>query len=244
MSRSDPPPAGADVIWLRPERPLRGPQPTHSRAEIVAAAVRVADAEGLAAVSMRRIAAEIGAGTMSLYRYVARKDDLLDLMVDAVLGEMDLPDAPSGDWRADLRLQARRGRAVGVRHPWLGELSSGRPPLGPNSLRTMEFALSAVEGLGVDIDGMMRTVAILTAFVRGFVQGEVAEQEARRRTGLDLDQWRATQGVYIRTVIESGRYPMFARVVVDAEHLDPDTSFEVALEQVLDGLASSLPARR
>ena len=69
----------------------------------------------------------------------------------------------------------------------------------------MEFALSAVEGLGVDIDGMMRTVAILTAFVRGFVQGEVAEQEARRRTGLDLDQWRATQGVYIRTVIESGR---------------------------------------
>src|SRR2546429_919999 len=99
-------PPDSDVVWTRPVRPLRGPQPAHSRADLVAAAVRVADAEGIAAVSMRRVAAEIGAGTMSLYRYVSRKDDLLDLMVDAALGEMDLPDAPSGDWRADLRLLA------------------------------------------------------------------------------------------------------------------------------------------
>jgi len=234
-------PSTTDVVWMRPERPLRGPQPSHSRAEIVAAAVRIADTEGVGAVSMRRVAAEIGSGTMSLYRYMTRKDDLLDLMVDAVMAELDLPDAPSGDWRADLRLQARRGREVGIRHPWLGELAAGRPPLGPNSLRTIEFALGALDGLGLDIDAMLRLVGILTAFVRGFVQGELAEQEARRRTGLDPEQWRASQAVYIRTLIASGRYPMLTRAVLDAEHLDPDTSFELALEQVLDGLAASLP---
>ncbi len=228
---------------MRPERPQRGPQPSHSRAEIAAAAVRIADAEGVEAVSMRRVAAEVGSGTMSLYRYVSRKDDLLDLMVDAVMGEMDLPAAPSGDWRADLTLQARGGRAVGIRHPWLSELSAGRPPLGPNGLRAIEFALGAVEGLGLDIDGMSRVVGILTAFVRGFVQAELAEQEARRRTGLDLNQWRATRAAYIRMLIDSGRHPMLRRIVLDARDPDPDSDFETALGQVLDGLAATLPGR-
>src|SRR5262245_19164837 len=208
MSSDEPAARAATVIWMRAERPLRGPQPAHSRAEIAAAAVRVADREGAGAVSMRRVAAEIGAGTMSLYRYVARKDELLDLMVDAALGELDLPAAPSGDWRADVTLQARQGRAVGIRHPWLGALSAARPPLGPNSLRVMEFALAAVAGLGLDIDGMLRLVGILTAFVRGFVQAELAEEEARRRTGLDEAQWRATHSSYVRSLIKSGRYPM------------------------------------
>jgi AcrR family transcriptional regulator len=228
---------------MRPERPSRGPQPSRSRSEIAAAAVRVADADGVESVSMRRVAAEVGSGTMSLYRYVSSKDDLLDLMVDAVMGEMDLPAAPSGDWRADLGLQARRGREVSLRHPWLGELSAGRPPLGPNSLRAVEFALGAVDGLGLDIDGMARLVGILTAFVRGFVQAELAEREARRRTGLTLDQWRATRAAYVRTLIDSGRYPMLRRVVLDAADPDPDRDFELALGQVLDGLAATLPAR-
>jgi AcrR family transcriptional regulator len=238
-------PAETDVIWARPERPLRGPQPAHSRSEIVAAAIRVADTEGVGAVSMRRVAAEVGAGTMSLYRYVARKDDLLELMVDAVLGELDLPDRPSGDWRADLRLQARRGRAVSLRHPWLSELSAGRPPLGPNSLRAVEFALGAVAELGLDIDAMLRLTGILTAFVRGFVLAELAEQEASRRTGMDVNRWRATRAPYVRSLIATGRYPMFSRAVLDGTDLDPDTGFELALGKVLDGLAAGFsPAGR
>jgi AcrR family transcriptional regulator len=232
--------AGTDVVWMRSERPQRGPQPAHSRTEIVAAAIRIADSEGIGAASMRRVAAEVGAGTMSLYRYVTRKDDLFDLMVDAVLGEIDPTGEGSGDWRADLRLHALRLRAVGIRHTWLAELSAGRPSLGPNSLRTLEFALGAVDGLGLGIDEMLRMVGILTAFVRGFVQAELAEQEARGRTGLDRPHWQASQAVYVRSLVASGRYPMFTRVVMDAEHLDPDTGFRLALEQVLDGLEASL----
>src|SRR5262245_25957268 len=118
---------GSDVIWARPDRAGRGPRPAHSRAAIAAAAVRIADAEGLDAVSMRRLAAELGAGATSLYRYVARKDDLLDLMVDAVVGEGPPPAAPSGDWRADLREIAYSTRALILRHPWAAMLLAGRP---------------------------------------------------------------------------------------------------------------------
>ena len=100
-----------EVIWARPERAGRGPRPAYSRADIAAAAVRIADAEGLDGVSMRHVAAELGCGTMSLYNYVPRKEDLYELMVDAVSGEHDLSE-PSGDWRADMLRVAHQTRAL------------------------------------------------------------------------------------------------------------------------------------
>src|SRR5437016_6689746 len=115
---------------MRPERPARGPQPSHSRDEIAAAAVAIADAEGIEAVSMRRVAAEIGAGTMSLYRYVPRKEDLVDLMIDQVSAEQLAPD-PTGDVRADLVEAARRQRALIHRHPWLVQALRTTPSPGP-----------------------------------------------------------------------------------------------------------------
>ena len=125
-------------IWLRPQRPARGPRPAYSRAQITELAVRVADAEGLAAASMRRIAAEIGTGAMSLYRYVPGRDDLIELMVDHVTGELDLPEVPSGNWRADLTLFAERSRAVRLRHPWVQDVRPLRYSFGPNQLRVLE----------------------------------------------------------------------------------------------------------
>jgi AcrR family transcriptional regulator len=159
------------VVWARPERAAKGPAPSRSRAQIAAAAVALADAEGLEAVSMRRVAAELGIGAASLYRYVLRKDELYDLMVDLAEGE-DGPPAPlTGDRRADLTAIAHRTRAVIHRHPWMATLAPGRPPYGPNSLVRAEHFLAALDGLGMDIDEMFTASEVLQAFVRGYVVG-------------------------------------------------------------------------
>jgi AcrR family transcriptional regulator len=233
------------VIWMLPDQPGRGPKPAHSREQIAAAAIAIADAEGLDAVTMRRVAAGVGCGTMTLYRYVPAKDHLLDLMVDATAAEL-LPSGPgTGDWRADLRTMAHLMRDMLLRHPWLASLQSGRPSLGPGSLRVLEYGLGLVDHLGLDIDDMMGMFGTLTAFVRGFVVTELADQEARRRSGLDVRQWQATMAPYIRTLMDSGKYPMFNRIIVEAKlpHSDggPDEQFSLGLEWVLDGLAAHLP---
>lgn len=128
------------LVWTREQ-----PRPRHrapSVAQIVVRAVAIADAEGLAALSMRRVATELGSGTASLYRYVTNRDELLDLMVDAVRGEKE-PPALSGDWRTDLTAVARQLRAGLLRHPWLSGELTGRPTFGPNSLRRADVALGA-----------------------------------------------------------------------------------------------------
>lgn len=234
-------------IWMRPaKRHSRGPDPTYSREQITAAAIKIADAEGLEAVSMRRIAREVGAGAMSLYRYIGSKDDLLALMADVVQGEDPLPDKPSGDWRADLTELAERGRAMMTRHPWTTAVTESRPSFGPNSLDTFEYSLSCVDGLGLSIDEMLSAVLGLIGFVRGFVQSVQAEDEARRRTKLTEQEWRAVQGPYVQQIIDSGRYPLFTKVIKDAvlPHLDPDRQFRAGLDNVLDGIAAKLERRR
>jgi len=228
-------------IWMRPERPARGPQPSHSRAEIVAKAIAIADAEGIDAVSMRRLASEVGTGTMSLYRYIPKKDDLYELMIDAVAGEDPPPERPSGDWRADLRLIAHRQLASARRHPWLVSLS-GRPVFGPNTLRLAEFGFSALDGLGLSIDGIMEIVSAVTAFVTGVAQNELGERELRRRTGVNEEEWRRAQAPYIQSILDSGKFPHMNRIVIEAEipHSDPDKVFARVLDRLLDGLAAGI----
>lgn len=232
------------VIWMMPDRPARGPRPAHSRAAIATAAVAIADADGLDAVTMRRVAAEIGCGTMTLYRYVPTKDHLFDLMIDTVAGEIDLP-GPSGDWRADLRQVALSQRDLLLRHPWLALLQSGRPSFGPNSLRSLEAGFGLIEHLGLDVDGMLIMFNTLISFVRGAAIAELAEQEAQRRTGLTQEEWQDRMAPYVRELMASGRYPMFNRVITEARlpHSDngPDEGFRLELERVLDGLAAGLP---
>jgi len=157
-------------IWLRPERAARGPRPAHSREEIAAAAVRVADAEGLAAVSMRRVATELGTGTTSLYRYVDGKDELFDLMVDRAMGDGE-PPVPTGDWRVDLAAVAHAQRAMMLRHPWLVRLPATRPVLGPNTLAWLEATYAAVDVPGLDADEVLAQAATLLTFVRGGTSG-------------------------------------------------------------------------
>ncbi|MCP2336611.1 TetR/AcrR family transcriptional regulator C-terminal domain-containing protein [Actinomadura rupiterrae] len=226
------------LVWTKERRAPRRQAPSVER--FVAHAVAVADAEGADAVTMRRVAKDLGSGTASLYRYVASRDELLDLMIDAVQGE-DVPPGPSGDWRADLSASARRLRALLVRHPWLGAELTGRPALGPNALRQYDAVLAAAAQLTSDATLAALAVDTVTAYVLGAAGGEVAEAQASRRTGMTESEWRASVGPYIREVVESGDYPHFARRVVEADDLSPKAAFEIGLACVLDGLATRIP---
>ncbi len=229
-------------IWLRPERGTRGPRPAHSRADLAAAAIRVADAEGLEAVSLRRVAAEMGTGTTTLYRYIATKDELFDLMIDAAFGERE-PPTPAGDWRADLRAIAGEYRALVVRHPWLAAMPATRPALGPNSLAWLDAAYATVDGLGLAADEVLAQVGTVLTFVRGHVLDELAEQETARRSGTDMSTWLAVQAQYGDLIIGSGDYPHLSRIMVEAEtpHADDryERTFRRGLDHILAGLAHS-----
>jgi AcrR family transcriptional regulator len=222
------------LVWHRERQVPR--RQVMSVERIVEAALRIADAEGLDAVSMRRVATELNSGTTSLYRHVASRDELLDLMIDSVQGD-PLPEL-SGDWRADLAGIARRLRTVLLRHPWIGAVQASRPALGPNALRQMDYVLTAATSLTPDITVASNVMSLVMCYVFGAVSVELAEQEAQRRTGLTQEQWRAGVGPYLREVIASGAYPQFARRIIEADDLGPDQQFEFGLDCLLDGVAA------
>jgi AcrR family transcriptional regulator len=225
------------VIWDRPERASRGPRPAHSRAAIAAAAVRVADAEGVDAVSMRRVAGEIGAGTMSLYNYVPRKEDLYELMVDTVVGEYDLPDRPSGDWRADVLMLARQNRALMHRHPWLPRVLAPVHAFGPNALRFLEFTLAAMDGFDAPYDTKVELFAMVQSAVLSYVGSERGGAERARALPWPPDQEQAARDDYLARQLATGRYPhlaaAFTRAPGPAGH-DPDELFDRYVNRILD----------
>jgi AcrR family transcriptional regulator len=182
---------------------------------------------------------------MSLYRYVDGKDDLIDLMIDEVYGEATC-EPHSGNWRTDLAQIARDIRSVTLRHAWLANARypTARPTFGPNLLWVFEHTLAAVDGIGLDLHGMHDAWMTVNAFVQGYVMTELADHEATRRTNLTQAQWRARIAPYVRRIVESGRYPLFTRVVVDAgDFPDPDVTFERRLGYVLDGLPANRAQR-
>jgi AcrR family transcriptional regulator len=232
-----------EVIWTRPERPARGPAPAYSRAQITAVSVKLADAEGLDALSMRRVARELGAGTMSLYRYIRTKDELIQLMIDEVVGETVPADfARTGDWRADLWAIAHLMRDSMRRHPWMlareGEFS-----FGPNTLRVVETVIGSLDGLGLNIDEMMSLTGMVQSYVSGTVRAENAEAELDRRTRTTREERMQIYAPYARRMLDTGRYPILERIIMEAEqpHMDPDQRFDYGLERILDGIAGSLP---
>jgi AcrR family transcriptional regulator len=233
-----------DLVWTRPERPRRGRARALSRQQFVRAAIGIADREGLDALTMRRVAQQLGAGTMSLYWYVRGKDELIELMRDEVAGEQSLRQA-SGDWRSDLATFARDTRASYLRHPWLASVLVGLPPIGPNSLRQDELALEIVRGLGLEFRTQAAFPAVVHCFVVGYVLGELDEQEVQRRTGASEQEWRASVAPYLEQVLASGQYPNLQRLLAEGEQgeQDADAAFELTLGIVLDGIAARLPKR-
>jgi AcrR family transcriptional regulator len=223
------------LVWGRPEPAGRSAPTPLSRARIVAAALGIADAEGLAAVSLRRVAAELGAGPMRIYRHVDSKDELLDLMVDAAYGEIDPGPPPAGDWRAGLRAIAGSIQAVAVRHPWLVGLLGAHPPYGPNGLRLTEHALAVFDGLGLDNATVTSAVSAVTAYVVGYVQLEflpVLPAQAAPDP--------AEVAGYLGQMAASGEYPTLARIFGELRQPDVHEAFAASLEYVLDGIAARI----
>ena len=228
------------LVWTRLAEQQRR-RAALSGEQIVAVAIRIADAEGTPALTMRRVATEAGTGTTSLYRYVTNKDELLELMVDAVQSESELPAEPSGDWRADLTLVADGMRATMLRHPWLATELGSRLRLGPNALRSANFALVAAGGATTDITVASALLGAVSNYVHGAVLAELAELEAVRRSGMTKDQFRSAVAPYVQEVIvDSGAYPALVRRMVDAEDLSSDEQFAFGLRCVLAGIESSV----
>ncbi|MCW2859459.1 MAG: hypothetical protein JWP48_1167 [Actinoallomurus sp.] len=230
------------LVWDRPEPPTR-PAPTPlSRDRIVRAAIELADTDGLGAVSLRKVAAALDAGPMRLYGYLSTKDDLLDLMADAVYAEITPPDPAGDDWRGALRSLAHRTRQAARRHQWFVDLLGGRPHVGPNALAFLEASLAALDGAPGfdDIDTVMQAVGTVNAYVIGAIRGEITELRAERATGMNDQQWQTASGPYMSRMLGTGRYPTLVKVFQDATHPGADVTFDAGLGYVLDGIASRL----
>ncbi len=217
-------------------------------ADIVTAAIAVADDEGPEAVSMRRIARELDAGTMSLYWYVSSKEELHRLMLERVQAEALAPE-PSGDWRADLRGYARAMRAALLAHPWAIDFLGMGPPSGPNDARNAERLMGAIDGLGLDIATAMQALMTFGTYVVGAALREI--QEIRWRESLTESTAGMTEGEiaesiaeFARRIKESGRYPHLVRILeagIDPDSpLTRDERFEFGVDCMLDGIAARL----
>ncbi|MER8029419.1 TetR/AcrR family transcriptional regulator [Streptomyces bauhiniae] len=226
--------AGVDPerLWLRPAEPRRGRKPSFSREAITGAAVALADAEGLDAVSMRRVAASVGAGVMSLYSYAPDKDTLLELMVDHVSAELPTTGPLTGDWRADLKVIAHLQRDHMLRHPWLPAALSTHHTPGPHVLAFLERALVALRPSGLDGAARLEIFAQLTAFVAGHVRHEIGQAEAARSP-----ERAAAEARYLATVAQDGRHPELAEALsAPRRPTDPAATFSRFLNRLVDGL--------
>jgi AcrR family transcriptional regulator len=197
--------AGGEVIWMRAERAATGRPARHSRDEITAIAVAIADREGLDAVSMRRVAADLGTGAASLYRYVSTRDDLLDLMTDATGAEYAFA-PPTGDWLADLLDLGEQGRAIMRRHPWLPPLIITRSVLGPHGLVLLECCLERLAAHPAGTAAKLEAFAILNAATALFVQNELSGGSARQQRN----------AAYLHYALASGRHPRLAELLSPA----------------------------
>jgi AcrR family transcriptional regulator len=221
-----------------------------SRDEIVRTAIAVADAEGAEAVNMRRIARELGSGTMSLYWHVASKDELLDMMIDAIVGDAQAPES-SGDWRADLRAGACTTRDALHRHQWAVNFMSTRPPAGPKMLRNLERSLGALDGLGLDKATALTTLMAVGTYVLGAVLREQQEANSERYMAelfgdVPEAEKQAVIQEFVQRIRTSGHFPRMVAML--DEGVDPDAAetrderFEFGLDCLLDGIAARLPA--
>jgi AcrR family transcriptional regulator len=214
------------AIWTRLERSPTGRPPRRSRAEITAAAVAIADRDGLDAVSMRRVAADLGTGPASLYRYLESREDLLDLMSDAAGAEYSFG-TPSGDWLADLVALGTQARAIMRRHPWLADLVPRRPTLGPNGVALLQHYLEVLEAHPASNTAKLEAFGMLFAVTAVFVQAELSGGPASQRRN----------AAYLRQIISSGEYPRLGQLLAgpSAAAGDADRYAEL-IRRILTGL--------
>lgn len=256
--------AGGDAIrslrllWQRDDAPVRrGRRPTLRLSEIVAAAIRAADAEGIDAVSMRRLAEALGVGAMTLYSYVPGKAELVDLMVDSAHGELyrdraprDVPAPPDRPaWRARLDHVAWENWRGFRRHPWLLEVDLwGRPTLGPHTTAKYDAELAAVDGIGLDDEQMDSVLALVIGHAQTSARAAESAARVRRDSAMSDEEWWQVWGPQLRRVLDPERFPLASRVgsrvgAASRSAHDPEAAFVFGLDRILDGVADLIAAQ-
>jgi AcrR family transcriptional regulator len=219
-------PSSIDLLWGEQEPPSRGPKPGLSLAGILAAAIKIADADGIGAVSMQRVASEFGFTTMSLYRYVPGKSELIDLMLDTAVGPPPELDSIPGGWRPKLAAWARLTRGFFLQHPWFLPVALVRP-MGPNQLGWLERAVAALGGNGLTGQEVVAAALVVNGHVRSMMP--VASDQA---AGEDFEAMM--NQLFSRHI---SRFPALAAAIKDgAFSASEDEEFEFGLERVLDGI--------
>jgi DNA-binding transcriptional regulator YhcF (GntR family)/AcrR family transcriptional regulator len=236
LARHGPPGRGAD--GQDPDHRTAGADPVLTQDRIVAAAIAVADTEGLAGVSMRRVATELGVAAMSLYRHVADKDTLVLQMIDAGFGELDLPTDPPAGWRERLEYAARTLWAMFRRHPWMAQaMSVTRPELLTSTMAAGEWMLAGLDGQGLDLATMLTAHITLFTYVRGAATHLELEADAEAASGLNADEFMDTRVDTMRSILAAGEFPVLGRVTENPYDFNLDTIFEFGLQRLLDGYA-------
>lgn len=235
------------LLWGLDDAPARGPRASLDAATVVRAAVELADGGGLEAVSMRNVADALGKSAMSLYTYVPGKAELLDLMLDAVLGELPTTYALDDGWRAAVEASARDQWDLYQRHPWVLRVSGSRAALGPHEFDVYETQLVLFDGLGLDGTEMTRMVGVVAGFVRGTAKAVADARAAELATGLsDEDWWNARAPLLEQLSREEGwaeRYPTLVRLDAERafEQYDrPEEGASYTVQKALDHFAFGL----
>ncbi len=220
-----------------------------TRERIVRAAVAVADSEGIATLSMRRVAAELGVAVMALYRHLSGKEELVTLMADAALGDVEYPETPAAHWRDALAELARLQWSAFKRHNWLAPaLSITRPAPSPNALGYAEQVMRAMAGLPLDAGGKMHVHLLLFSYVRGIAFNFELEAQAEQESGITEEEWMDSQDHVLDDLLATGLAPAFGEVLAelgsqDGFDLSLDTLFEFGLARVLDGIGLLVASR-
>jgi AcrR family transcriptional regulator len=227
-------PSSIELAWGRRDRPTRGPKRGLSLDQIVAAGIKVAHTDGIGALSMGRLATELGLATMSLYRYVSAKDELLTLMVDTALGRPPAANHPEDDWQAGLTRWAVGVRAAYRRHPWALRVPISGPPLGPNNVAWLEAALGALADTPLSEQEKLSTVLLVSGFVRN--EATLTADIAAASVG---DPIMPGYGALLARLIDADHFPALHRAIVSGaldDDDDLDSEFHFGLGRILDGV--------
>lgn len=242
-------PARIELLWGLKEPPKRGPRPALSVPDIARAGIELADAEGLEALSMQRLAKRLGVGTMSLYTYVPDKASLLEVMLDMIFEDVGAQDTVD-DWRMVLERTAYAIRAAYYQHPWALHVVVTGPPIGPNHLTFMESALEAMSGSGLTDNEMLESVLLISGYVRGSANlssGTVWSEASSQTNDEEFDERYAAA---FRKAIDPARFPLTSKLMLSTVHPAPDSAqdgydlgFRFGLERILDGIEAYLKPR-
>ena len=231
-------PASIEAAWGIRGRPNKGPRPGLSLERIVRAAVRVAASDGLAAVSMSRVAADLGVSTMSLYRYVDAKDELLALMADLAYEPPPARSGPEEGWREGLSRWAWAELAAFRRNPWVLRIPISGPPVTPNAIAWLERGLDCLRDTGLREDEKMSVILLLTGFVRNEATLD-ADISAAQAAGATQPEVMSSYGRLLARLTDRETFPALHAVIASGvldEPDDMDAEFIFGLERVLDGI--------